>query len=271
MGNKKSIDYSNIDLDSMTSNIHRRKKLKPRILFGYFLVFIGLLLPLYVFLSISFDEVNKYWEYKSFIAETTKDTPEFIKRMDKYNESVSDSNLSFFDPFLNENYQRQYEFYKKNPDKVFAYLRIPTIDVEMPIYLDASEKHLALGAAHVDGTYLPVGEKGRSVIAGHRGFYKKLMFWNLDLLKDGDPVYIDRNGETYEYEVFHREVIEPDQWDKLMPKSNEDIVTLLTCEPKRLPMTKRLLVDCRRVKYKESIYKKKVKWKIQENIKSIVR
>ena len=56
-------------------------------------------------------------------------------------------------------------------DEVFGVISIPSLEVEMPIYLGASAGNLALGAAHLSQTSLPIGgENTNCVIAGHRGW-----------------------------------------------------------------------------------------------------
>lgn len=222
------------------------------------MIIIGILMPLYAFCAMSYEEFSKDEKFKSFINSSSNlknDTLE--KRIKKYNEKISKDKVTFVDPFSNEDYKSTYDFYKKNPDKVFAYLRVPSLDIKMPIYLDASNAHLAKGAAHIDGTALPTGEIGRSVIAGHRGYYKEIMFYHLDRIKPKDKLYIDRNGETYEYEAYSSEVIYPYDWDKLKPVKGKDIVTLLTCEPKRPPRPRRLIVNFKRIEETKKDLKEK--------------
>lgn len=57
------------------------------------------------------------------------------------------------------------------PDEVFGILRIPAMDLEMPIYLGANYDNLANGAAVLTQTSIPIGgENTNAVIAGHRGW-----------------------------------------------------------------------------------------------------
>ena len=62
-------------------------------------------------------------------------------------------------------------------DEIFAVVSIPSIEVEMPIYLGATTEHLSLGAAHLSQTSLPVGGNNcNCVIAGHRGVAQRQVF-----------------------------------------------------------------------------------------------
>lgn len=222
-------------------------KISKRKIFGYFLILLGIGLPLSNFLNMSYTELTKSQELNKYIQTSAKEDSKVEKNIEKYNKNIDNEEINFVDPFSDENYERQYSIYKNNLDKEFAFLEIPKLDVKMPIYLDASVRHLAKGAAHIDGTHLPVGEKGRSVIAGHRGYYKDLMFFHLDRLEKGDHVYVYRGDKVLDYVVDNSEIIFPYEWEKLKPVDNVDMLTLLTCEPKRPPSPKRLLVNCVRV------------------------
>ena len=62
-------------------------------------------------------------------------------------------------------------------DEVFAVLTIPKINLDMPVYLGATDLNLASGAAHLSQTSLPIGgENTNCVIAGHRGWNGALYF-----------------------------------------------------------------------------------------------
>ena len=55
-------------------------------------------------------------------------------------------------------------------DEIFGVISIPKLNLSMPLYLGATEQHLAAGAAHLSQTSLPIGGKNTNcVIAGHRG------------------------------------------------------------------------------------------------------
>lgn len=221
------------------------------VVIGYLLILLGIALPLYGFGHISYRQLTEKSAYRHYVEQAAAPTPDEEEGILAYNRSMQENYI--VDPFLNENYKAQYEFYKAHPDKVFAYLHIPKLDLSKPIYLDASYAHLDKGVAHIDGTALPVGgESRRSVIAGHRGWYRDLMFWNLHKLEAGDSVTVERNGTVLHYVVADTEVIDPSDWDALQPREGQDILTLLTCDPLRPPRPKRLLVNCVRQESQEA-------------------
>ena len=60
-------------------------------------------------------------------------------------------------------------------------LKIPVIDVDLPIYHGTADATLARGVGHLEGTSLPVGGEGtHSVLTGHRGLATATLFTNLD-------------------------------------------------------------------------------------------
>lgn len=225
------------------------KKKRNKKFIGYLLIIIGIAIPLYGFTNLTKSIIEDKAGYEKFskieIGESTRAEEE--KRIESYNNSLDAKSTTIVDPFATDEFKTDYEI-SSDPDAIFAYLRIPKLDLLQPIRLDASNKHMAQGLAHVDGTSLPVGGKGtRSVIAGHRGYYQNIMFLNLDELEKGDKIFIERDKKVMEYEVNDKEIIEPSQWEKLNPIEDKDMVTLLTCDPFLPPRPHRLLVNCQRL------------------------
>ena len=178
----------------------------------------------------------------------------------KYNEDIVKGDANIIDPFSNENYDGYYDIKGIDKEEVFAYLIIPKLDMKKPIYLDATYKHLDLGVAQVEGTSLPLGGKStRAVIAGHRGWWGDLMFYNVEKLEAGDDIFIDGRSGLLKYKVTGQEIIDPSDWEKVLPIEGKDMVTLLTCHPKRPPRPKRLLINAERVVEKKAEPVEKVK------------
>lgn len=131
-------------------------------------------------------------------------------------------------------------------DGVVGFLKIDKMGVELPIYLGATEEHLALGAAQLTETSYPIGgENTNSVIAAHRGYSKTAMFRDIERLEMGDEVLIENFRETLHYEVSEIVIVDPTETDRLLIRPGEDLVTLLTCHPYG-SNAKRYLVYCRR-------------------------
>lgn len=126
-------------------------------------------------------------------------------------------------------------------------LKIPSIDVDLPIYHGTSDAVLEKGVGHLQGTSLPVGGVSQhSVLTAHRGLPSATLFDNLDKVKVGDRFTVEVFGEVLTYQVISTQVVQPDQTQPLMPQYGRDLVTLVTCTPLGIN-THRILVTGERV------------------------
>lgn len=133
------------------------------------------------------------------------------------------------------------------PDEVFGVIRIPAMEVEMPIYLGANEENMANGAAVLSQTSIPIGaENINSVIAGHRGYSGYDYFKQIELLEVGDEIYIDNLWETLTYKVAEIRIVYPDNVDAILIQPGRDMITLMTCHPYASGGKYRYLVYCER-------------------------
>ena len=228
--------------------MNKKLKLTKTNTLGYILILVGLLFVTVPLIRRSYKDYSARMAEKEFrqIQENRKaeDVAEETKNAEEYNEIVRNSDITVVDPFTAEDYKTSYEKFQ-NTNIPFAYLVIPKLDKRLPLYLDATLDHISRGVAQVDGTSIPVGGPGtRSVIAGHRGWWGDTMFLYLDQLNYGDYVYIERAEQTMRYVVSDKEVIDPYDWDKLAPRGDADIISLMTCSPFLPPRPNRLLVNC---------------------------
>ena len=133
------------------------------------------------------------------------------------------------------------------PDEVFGILRIPAMDLEMPIYLGANYDNLANGAAVLTQTSIPIGgENTNAVIAGHRGWNGYPYFLDIENLQVGDLIYIKNVWEELTYEVKTIRIVYPDDIDAILIQPGKDMVTLMTCHPPNTGGRYRYLVYCER-------------------------
>ena len=131
--------------------------------------------------------------------------------------------------------------------EVFGVIRIPAMDLEMPLYLGASDDNMANGAAVLAQTSIPIGgESTNAVIAGHRGWNGYKYFMDIELLQPGDEVTITNLWETLTYEVVEIKIVSPDDVDAILIQQGKDMITLLTCHPPNTGGRYRYLVYCER-------------------------
>lgn len=132
--------------------------------------------------------------------------------------------------------------------EVFGVLAIPALDLEMPVYLGASSQNMALGAAQLGQTSIPVGGKNtNTVIAGHRGWNGADYFRYITELVPGDHITITNLWETLEYTVVGTRIISPDDVDAIKIQPDKDMITLFTCHPYASGGRQRYLVFCERI------------------------
>ncbi|MHC5373949.1 class C sortase [Enterococcus sp. LJL120] len=134
-------------------------------------------------------------------------------------------------------------------EHTIAVLKIPSLNLELPLFDTTNDLLLEKGTTLVNGTSFPIGGPStHAVIAGHRGLPEAELFTNLPELAIGDVFYIEINGETHAYEVDQTKVVEPTETADLQIVEGEDLVTLLTCTPYMIN-DHRLLVRGHRVAY----------------------
>ena len=132
-------------------------------------------------------------------------------------------------------------------DGIIGFLSAEKMGVELPIYLGASQEHLALGAAHMTQTSYPIGgDNTNCVLAGHRGYYKAPMFRNIDRLEVGDVVEVRNFWGVLRYQVSQIQVVEPDEVECLYIQGGADLLTLISCHPYPTN-TYRYVVTCTRM------------------------
>ena len=134
-------------------------------------------------------------------------------------------------------------------DEIIGVLEIPAMELTMPVYLGASDAHLAAGAAVLGNTSAPIGgDNTNCVIAGHRGWNGADYFRHIDRLQVGDIVTLTNLWEMLTYTVADIQIIQPHEVDKIKIQQGRDLLTLLTCHPYASGGRQRLVIYCERRK-----------------------
>lgn len=136
--------------------------------------------------------------------------------------------------------------------EVFGVVYIPKFgsDYQRPATQGTSSDVLdSLGLGHYDGTAMP-GQVGNFSLAGHRQTRGKVLN-DIDLLTEGDHIYVRTKDGYYTYTVYSHEIVQPDQVEVIEPvpgqpgvASTERLLTLTTCHP-RYGDTERYIVHAR--------------------------
>ncbi len=139
-------------------------------------------------------------------------------------------------------------------DEIIGVLEIPAMELTMPVYLGASDAHLAAGAAVLGNTSAPIGgDSTNCVIAGHRGWRGADYFRHIDKLAVGDEVRITNLWETLTYTVADIQIIQPHEVDKIKIQQGRDLLTLITCHPYASGGRQRYVVYCEKTAHHEAI------------------
>ncbi|MDF2949509.1 MAG: hypothetical protein K0R07_1544 [Sedimentibacter sp.] len=128
----------------------------------------------------------------------------------------------------NEKIKSDYEKFFEN--KVISGLvEIPRLKVSAAILEGTDDSALKYAIGHYPGLG-KIGEQGNYVLLGHRNYVYGHFFRNLDKLKVGDEVIIQKDTETYTYVVYESFVVSPEEvW--VLEQTQDAIITLITCTP----------------------------------------
>lgn len=181
--------------------------------------------------------------------EEEREYPELWDAMVAYNESIYAENQS---GMVNlQSFEKQ-SFVLQNyglEDEVFGVISVPAIELSMPIYLGASRANMAIGAALMTETSMPIGTpNSNAVICGHRGWNGASYFLHIDKIQIGDTVTITNLWEELEYTVVSTKIISPYDLDAVKIQEGKEMITLLSCHPVASGGKQRYLVFCERTK-----------------------
>lgn len=169
--------------------------------------------------------------YLDEVGQMTDYSLEWEKARDYNNRLHTAADLDELESLKEENGEYA-ELLNVSGNDVMGIIRIPKINVELPIYHGTSEDVLKIGAGHVIGSSLPTGETGtHAVISGHRGLPSAKLFTDLDQIEEGDTFTLSILDKEFTYTVDSITVVEPHEVDSLQPVEGKDYVTLVTCTP----------------------------------------
>lgn len=237
---------------------------------------IGLLIFLYPVISNLFQTKEHHTmisDYHETVLQMDKEQLQLEKKKaDEHNEKLAKSEVDYVDPFSeNESDERQrgtksyYDALQINP--AIGSISIPKLNINLPIYHGTGEKALSQGVGHLENSSLPSDKLGtHSVLTAHRGLPSTKLFRHLDKIEIGDTFFVEVLDETLAYEVHDVQIVLPNETEWLQFHEDENIVTLLTCEPYMIN-THRMLVTGHLVPYEEkednvmiSEEKNKINW-----------
>ena len=194
----------------------------------------GLTVMLYPTVADYINSQNQSRVIEQFFAELVQiseaDYSEFYEAAQSYNESLLTRTSRFSKSETEvDDYHNKFDF---TGTSVIGTLEIDLINVKLPIYLGTRESVLQIGIGHLEGSSFPIGGTGtHSVISGHRGLPSSTLLTNADRLMEGDVFALNIMNETLYYEIDHRVIVDPDNFEYLAIDPDKDYCTIFTCTP----------------------------------------
>lgn len=195
--------------------------------------------------------INEYTNDVKNLSENELD--EIEKEAAVFNKELAKKNITYIDPFdeAQNDESRSSVYSALNIGESIGSIEIPKLELESPIYEGTSDEALNRGIGHLSNSSLPVGgESTHTILSGHRGMPSAEMFRHLDKLEIGDTFYIHTLNKVLAYKIREIRVVLPYETEDLVINQNEDLATLVTCDPYMIN-THRMLVTGERVFEKE--------------------
>ncbi|MGN0461025.1 MAG: class C sortase [Ruminococcus sp.] len=220
---------------------------------------IGVCLVGYPTVSNIINEITNKSYYKKFdnAVKTMSDNEKYntIVKARQYNGIITSK---FFSSELSSKYGNilsQYDDILNFGNGIMAYIEIPKINVNLPVYHETVNDALTKGAVHLKNSSFPIGENNcHTLISAHSGYPHAKFFDDLDELQNGDIFVLRYLDNKLYYRVTDINIVLPKEMQNLKMTRNKDLITLITCYPYSVN-THRLLVTGERFypdKYKSS-------------------
>ena len=190
------------------------------------------------------NQTKSVYDYKKEIAiMEEKELANRLEKAQKINNEKSTDIVIVKENEIGNEIVSEHDFYKEG--EILGYIKIPKINIELPIFEGTTIDNLEKGVTHMENTSLPNGMIGtHCVLAGHTGILRAEIFDNIDKLKIGDEFFVNFLGIDNRYTIINKEVVWPDDTKDLKIEEDKCLVTLVTCTPRSIN-THRLLVTAK--------------------------
>lgn len=184
-----------------------------KLIFFVILLFVGIGFYFYP----SYEKKQTAEIQKEHMAEFIKEDKPFEENIVTKEMDASNLNRVTFEEVKNA------KFTKKN---ALAKLTIQKFNFSVPIYANATEKHLLIGAVTLKNNQ--VLGKGNYTLAGHNMSRSGVLFSDVPKLKEGDVITIEDNYKKYKYTVITNKIVSPNN-SEVLEDDQQNKLTLVTC------------------------------------------
>lgn len=196
---------------------------------------IGLLIATYPIWSEAYlKKVRSQVESQYHEIVNSQDETEILRLFDEareYNEKLARGEIDLLDPGASG----YFDILTVPGTKVMAYVSIPRLGIELPVYHGVGADALDKGCGHMAQSSFPIGgATTHSIISAHTGMASSPMFSDLEQMVPGDIFQIRVLNMTLTYQVQSQadiRVVLPDEITSISFPAGEDLVTLVTCTP----------------------------------------
>ena len=111
----------------------------------------------------------------------------------------------------------------------YATIKIPKIDVDLPVYYGDTLEVLKKGVGQSGGSYFP-GEGGSVIYMGHNSAN---VFRRFSELQMGNEITVTTSYGEYTYKIYDMQIIKETEMEKLPIQRDREILMVYTCYPFR--------------------------------------
>lgn len=176
--------------------------------------------------------IEQFEKTKSSLTEKERKENDSYEQVEQYNERLYEEHqANLTEPWSYE--QNSLDFQEQGIEEaMIGVLRVPSMDLAIPVYAGASQENMQKGAALLGETSFPArGTNINAVIAAHRGWKGIPMFRNIESVQIGDTFTMETSWDTLTYRVIRTSIIAPDELDAIQIQEGKNLVTLITCHP----------------------------------------
>lgn len=109
----------------------------------------------------------------------------------------------------------------------YARIKIPSIDVDLPLYYGEALNLLKLGIGQDSNSYFP-GEGGTILLMGHN--FKSFLA-RLPETRNGDKIEIETSYGTFEYTIYDSKIVHETDLGAAPIQQKEEMLIIYTCYP----------------------------------------
>lgn len=109
----------------------------------------------------------------------------------------------------------------------YARIKIPSAQIDLPIYYGKSLELLKNGIGHDNDSYFP-GEGGSIILMGHN--FKKILR-NIPKAQIGDGIDINTEYGDFSYKIYDIKIVDENETEQLPIQKKEEILMIYTCWP----------------------------------------